>query len=89
MKSFGDFITESSTTRAAKAVESKLRKMGTGYKRKDNINDAVFTLDGGYKIVTDGMNYDIKKGSKVVDSFPNSMGMLDRVISKYEELVGE
>lgn len=85
MKSFKEYLNESRTDTSARAIEQKLRKLGYGYKIKKNINDTVFQMDGGYKIVTDGNVFDLKKGKKTIDTFPNARGMSDRVIKAYED----
>ena len=85
MKSFNEFITESRVDTVAKTIERKLKQSGIQYTVKKNINDRVFQLDGGYKIVTDGNVIDIMKGSKDVDTFPPEMA--DRAVQAYEDMV--
>ena len=92
MKNFNQFIqeqrsvTESRVDTVAKTIERKLKQSGIQYTVKKNINDRVFQLDGGYKIVTDGNVIDIMKGSKDVDTFPPEMA--DRAVQAYEDMVG-
>lgn len=90
--SFQEFLkgdlTESRADSSAKAIESTLKKSGIQFEVSRKIGSVIFELDQGYKIVTDGNVLDLKKGKKVLDTFPNDRGMTDRVVTAYEKAAG-